>query len=116
MSKKQEAWEWFSIFIRKRDGEYVKCVTCDNVRHWKAMDAGHYITGVHTSTKFDERNCHAQCKICNQHLDSNHDKYKEFMLKTYGKDVVQELHRKSHRIYKPNYEAIIEKYKGKQDG
>jgi len=111
MTKKQEAWKWFSIFIRKRDGEYVKCVTCENVRHWKNMDAGHYISGVHIGTRYDERNVHAQCKDCNQFKGGNLEEYKKFMLKTYGEDVLKELRRNSQLIYTPDYEAIIKKYK-----
>ena len=111
MTKKQEAWKWFSIFIRKRDGEYPTCVTCDNRRHWKNMDAGHWITSVHTSIKFDERNVHAQCRHCNGPLGGNLKVYSEFMEKTYGKEVMAELRRKSQVIVKPDYDAIIERYK-----
>jgi len=114
MTKKQEAWKLFSIFIRKRDGkgsEYPTCVTCDNRRHWKNMDAGHFISSVHTSIKFDERNVHAQCRNCNGPLGGNLKVYSEFMEKTYGKEVMAELRRKSHVIIKPDYDAIIERYK-----
>ncbi len=103
--KLKTAWNWFSKYIRKRDclafreqcnehtGEYVKCVTCNAIKPWKEMDAGHYFhagTSVPQS-QFDERNVHAQCAQCNTYLSGNMKAYADFMMESYGQDVIDEL-------------------------
>ena len=59
----------FSEYIRRRDAggrEYVRCVTCSTVKHWKEMDCGHFVSRNHLSIRFDDRNAHAQCPMCNR--------------------------------------------------
>lgn len=65
------------------------CVTCGTKRHWKDLDAGHYLPG--NSVKFVEINCHCQCVRCNQHLSGNLIKYAKFMLDEYGDKAVADL-------------------------
>lgn len=81
----------FSAFIRNRDGN--QCVTCG--KHFKHIEAGHWIPRGHESVRYDERNVHSQCRRCNQYLGGNPVKYRKFMLDNYGKEVVEELELKS---------------------
>ena len=77
----------FSDYIRQRDADengLVKCCTCDTVEHWKQMDAGHYYKRGNKSVRWDERNCHAQCIICNRLNNGEDNKYWTFMLDRYG--------------------------------
>ncbi len=80
--KRSNADHWFSLFIRIRDvflvrspeEAYCYCVTCQKLIHWKkrstddkqSAECGHFATRGHPSTRFDEKNCHAQCKKCNR--------------------------------------------------
>jgi hypothetical protein len=47
------------------DGEYVVCISCGKVDHWKNMDAGHFISRRFKATKFHLDNIHCQCRNCN---------------------------------------------------
>lgn len=83
-----------SEFIRRRDADWkgeVQCVTCGLVKHWKQLQAGHFIPGRRNSILFDERNIHAQCYGCNVMKQGNTVKYFRFMQRTYGDTVIEEL-------------------------
>ena len=79
----------FSIYIRRRDADengYVKCCTCPTVKHWKEMNNGHYIKRDQLSTRWDERNAHAQCVDCNRFHHGRMSAYDDFMYKKYGRE------------------------------
>jgi hypothetical protein len=64
----KEAQVEFNAFIRERD-KGLPCISCD--APWSAepntRDAGHYRSrGSASHLRFDEDNCHSQCKSCNQ--------------------------------------------------
>lgn len=91
---KKEAWIAFSGYIRRRTADwrgFVACVTCGVVKHWKEMQAGHFIPGRHNSILFDKRGCHVQCYRCNVPMKGNPRAYDAFMRKTYGVKVIKEL-------------------------
>jgi len=106
-SAKKKAWDWCSKYIRLRDAieyqknhpsvpfGYVKCCTCDRIIVYnKNCDAGHFISkgsGGLSGVYFDERNIHAQCKICNGFHQGRQAVYREFMLDKYGREVIDEL-------------------------
>lgn len=59
----------FSQFVRLRDADehgIVRCITCGKRKHWKEVDCGHYVSRAKQVLRYDERNCNAQCKGCNQ--------------------------------------------------
>jgi len=104
----------FSEYIRKRDSGI--CYTCGNVKEWKYQDAGHYISRSYGSTRFDERNVHAQCKSCNVFKGGNMDEYALKLVKQYGPKILKELNKKKWQI--KHFEVgelqdLIEKYKEK---
>lgn len=59
----------FSKYIRLRDampsGTF-KCISCGKIKSISQADCGHYWSRARMSTRFDERNCHAECKGCNR--------------------------------------------------
>ena len=90
---KKELWKWFSIFIRTRnvdDNGYDNCVTCGSWKHWREVDAGHYITRGDLATCFDERNVHFQCKRCNLRGGEQYLMAK-YLDKVYGEGTADEL-------------------------
>jgi len=109
----------FSIYIRLRDSDengYRKCITCENIRFWKNMDCGHYIKRQHQGTRFNEQNCHAQCKNCNWTLQGNDSVYKEKIIELYGQEK-HDLLKSSERTYfkrtKLELDLLAKEYQGK---
>lgn len=61
--------KWFSEWIRLRDSDehgIATCITSGRRAHWREMDCGHYLSRAKMSTRYDERNCHAQSKMANR--------------------------------------------------
>ena len=58
----------FSQYIRLSNADnngYCTCVTCNKTFHWKQIQAGHFMSRKHYSTRWDERNVKPQCVRCN---------------------------------------------------
>lgn len=99
---KINCWKLFSKYIRLKDADengYIKCVTCGNIQHYTKMHAGHYIHNK-KAIYFDERNVNPQDIRCNHFLNGNLAKYHEYMLKTYGQDVIDYLVREGNKVCK----------------
>lgn len=57
----------FSLYIRLRDTDengYFKCPTCGKIKAFKQADCSHYWSRRHTSTRWNEDNCCAECSHC----------------------------------------------------
>lgn len=64
----------FSQLIRLKGADengMVKCFTCEDVKHWKQMQCGHFVPRAQMPTRFSEKNCRPQCKICNEDKRGN---------------------------------------------
>jgi hypothetical protein len=115
----KDLWEVFSEYTRRRYAdEYgrVKCFTCSNVSEWKKMDAGHFISRRHTSTKFDELNVMPQCKGCNIFGQGKQFEFALNLDKIYGEGTAENLLMKSKILCKRDrydFEMLIEEYKNK---
>ena len=97
----------FSEYIRLRDADsngFIHCCTCGKIVYWKRSDCGHYNNRRHLYTRWDEQNCSAQCRNCNRFEEGNKDRFKEYLLKKYGQQVVdllavrRTIFRKYHRF------------------
>ena len=124
--RRSKAWVEFSRYIRLRDAikttqtkEWAVCCSCS--KQYPAFgvgcgQAGHFVPGRGNAILFDEDCVHFQCYNCNVRLKGNWPAYMEFMLKEYGREVVDELLRlnKTIRQYRePELEEIRDKYKQK---
>ena len=114
----KKLWKIFSEYIRRRNAscDYAACCSCGRVTLWKDMDAGHFISRVHAYLKYDERNVHAQCKGCNAFKQGNYAGYREFMIKTYGVKVVEQMELERNfpaRYTREGLQLKIEEYKEK---
>lgn len=113
---KKRAWAEFSIFIRTRGANEAgmnRCVTCEALKHWEELQAGHFIAGRLNANLFDERGCHAQCYPCNIGKHGNGVMYYRFMQRTYGEPVIEELIQQNDTTKKwlpGELESIREKY------
>lgn len=92
----KEAQIEFNKFVRTRDATQ-GCISCgsappDLAGLHAGRDAGHYrSTGAAAHLRFDERNCHAQCVKCNQHLSGNAVAYRAGLVDRIGLDAVEAL-------------------------
>lgn len=137
---KQKAWEHCSRYIRLRDAlDYckrmridtsqfnsikdlpVQCCTCERVKSWSRMDAGHFKgrgLGGGSGAYFDERNINSQCKRCNAFEGGRQLEYRQFILKKYGQQVIDQLEIKHRTVTKQSdlgLIALASFYKGAYD-
>lgn len=59
----------FSLYIRLRDvmpNGYVRCISCGKIKSFEDVDCGHFHSRRHMATRFNEDNCHAECKFDNR--------------------------------------------------
>jgi hypothetical protein len=104
-----------SKYIRQRnavDG-YVKCVTCGTRKHWTEVDAGHFCSRRHYSTRFNPMNIHEQCKKCNNFGAGENFLMGKYIDKTYGEGTADELITMSRQIKKftdQDLKDLIEHY------
>jgi len=94
----------FSKYIRISNADktgYCTCVTCGVVKHWKEIQAGHFMSRKHYSTRWDVANVKPQCIGCNMFKQGEQYKYSIFL----GKYVSEVLYLKSKETVKfTNYE------------
>jgi len=92
---KKKLWIVISEYIRRKyadsDG-LASCVTCSDRKHWKELQAGHFVpSGSSSYLRYVENNIHPQCYHCNINLWSNPIEYRFFMEREYGKDFVDKM-------------------------
>lgn len=102
------------LYIRTRD-EGMPCPCCGTMQavQW---DAAHYRpAGVNSATRFDERNIHRCCQVCNQHKSGNLTPYRMWMVRKYGEEFVQALdnNHEIRRYTRTELEEIEVHYKTK---
>ena len=94
----------FSEYIRQRTANangYVTCVTCGKTDYWKNMDAGHFISRKHLSTRWHDQNVQVQCKSCNVFRYGEQYKFSLWL----GSDKSKELYDLSKKTLKlDNYD------------
>ena len=117
---KKKLWEVFSLYTRLRYADWKDfdtCVTCGAYRHYKEMDAGHYIPKTAgLSIYFEEKNVHPQCDSCNRKRHGNLTNYALFLRKKYGEQILEELDWKRNHpvsITTLEYIRLIDLYKQK---
>lgn len=84
---KKKLWKIVSEYIRRRDSnsEWIwKCCSCDIKKHWKELQAWHYIPSWSSSYhRYEEKNIHIQCYGCNCWKGWNLIEYRPFMIEKY---------------------------------
>lgn len=109
----------FSQFIRLRDSKpygfsYCRCISCGRVKPFDEFDCGHFYSRTHMSTRFDEDNCHAECKHCNRFVADHLIGYQENLIRKIGQKKFDALRIKAHSTYKYSpweLELLIKHYK-----
>lgn len=93
----------FSEYVRRRHADAdgtVACVCCGNRKHWKKMQAGHFVTRTRMTTRWDLENCAPQCGKCNVLLRGNAVGYAHYLVNRYGQDIFARLRDKSALVVK----------------
>ena len=90
----------FSQYIRLSNSKNgnCTCVTCGKEGHWKndGMQAGHFMSRKHYSTRWDERNVKVQCTGCNVFKFGEQYKFSLYL----GGKLSEELLEESRKIRK----------------
>lgn len=101
-------------YIRARDdGMPCPCCGTAEAAQW---DASHYRpAGVNSALKYDERNIHRGCQVCNQHKSGNLTPFRIWMVHKFGEEFVQELdnNHEIRRYTRAELEEIEAHYKAK---
>lgn len=77
----------FSKYIRLRDAMpngMFRCISCGKIKPLEQADCGHFHSRRHMSTRFDEDNCHAECRACNRFSADHLIGYRENLIKKIG--------------------------------
>ena len=119
-SLKRELDKVFSEFIRLRDmreNNGSRCFTCGLIPlSWRQLQCGHYVSRVHLSTRWNERNCAAQCYACNVLRRGNPAEFTLALQAKYGPGIVQELvdlKRQSVKFSRSELQDLIEGYEAR---
>jgi 5-methylcytosine-specific restriction endonuclease McrA len=92
----------FSLYIRTRyamDG-MVRCVTCNTIKYTSEIDAGHFVSRRHYSTRWHPTNVQTQCKKCNNWGSGESYLFGKYLDKTHGVGTADELIKLSREITK----------------
>jgi len=97
----------FNKYIRLRDKDN-PCISCGSYSK-QQYDAGHYRSvGAHHELRFNENNCHKQCRKCNSYWGGNLIEYRKGLINKIGIEEVEFLERNDHPPLKLTVEEIKE--------
>lgn len=103
--QKIKTWDAFSRMVRIQYSDIhgqCQCVTCKVVKHYKKLQAGHFVDGRGNSILFDERGVYPQCYGCNISKSGNKVEYFRFMQKEQGDKTIDALRSLKHTVKKFN--------------
>lgn len=107
----------FAMYIRLRDatkdGSF-RCISCGRLLPFKQSDCGHYINRQHMATRFNEKNCNAQCRNCNRFDEGNIQGYRRGLIAKYGEPTVallEAMKYETNKISEFEYATMIVYYK-----
>jgi hypothetical protein len=107
----------FSKYIRLRDAMpsgLFRCISCGKIKPIGQADCGHFHSRTHMSTRFDEDNCHAECRYCNRFSADHLIGYRENLIKKIGGQRFLLLEVKAHETRKWSHfelEQLVKYYK-----
>ncbi|WP_418458870.1 recombination protein NinG [Bacteroides sp.] len=107
----------FAMFIRLRDAMpngMFRCISCGRLLPFDQSDCGHYINRQHMATRFNEKNCNAQCRKCNRFDEGNIQGYRRGLIAKYGEPTVLMLEAMKNQINKISdfeYRTMIDYYR-----
>ncbi|TVO37366.1 recombination protein NinG [Vibrio algivorus] len=113
----EKAQAQFNRFIRLRDAGK-PCISCERYIELSQLDAGHYRSiGAAPELRFNEDNCHGQCRECNGFKSANKTEYRGSLIDKIGLKRVEEIeqhHPPANWSIEDIYQ-IEKEYKAKSD-
>lgn len=109
----------FSQYIRLRDrvsGDYVSCITCGKLYHWKEVDAGHFVPRDRMSVRFNEKNVNGQCRHCNRFRSGEQYAHGKAIDRKHGEGIAEWLEFEGRKVRKYSsweLEQLIKHYREK---
>lgn len=91
-----------------------RCYTCLRWESTKLMDASHFISVRHQSTRFDLNNLRSCCQDCNRLNYGNLKRFRQHLVQEIGENAVEELEMRSKEVKQWAKEELLEiiaKYK-----
>lgn len=123
--EKAKAWKEFSLYIRYRDClattgtlEYGRCISCQEIKPIKSLQAGHLVPGRHDAYLFDEDGVNAQCARCNGPLKGNTTRYRFYLVEKIGEHRVKKAELRGFSVCKYSsydYFLLKEEYRQKKN-
>lgn len=93
-----------------------KCISCGNIKPIEYADAGHYFSRRHLSTRFNEKNVHAECSYCNRFNAEHLEFYRVNLIKKIGEqefNMLKIASQSQSKISDFELEILIKYYKNK---
>lgn len=113
----------FSEYIRKRDAlkttwslEKCVCITCWELKDYSQFDCWHFISRSSRSTRWEEKNCNAQCKVCNNWWSGRQYEHGKAIDRKYWEwtaDLLVRLGNEPQKVTREFLQEIIRKYTDK---
>lgn len=108
----------FSQYIRLRyaKNEIAECYTCGKKDNYKKLQAGHFASRRHYSTRWNEYNVQVQCYSCNIGLQGLQFEFGKRLNLQYGNNFAEDILIESKKVVKftdLDLKDMIEQYKGK---
>ena len=105
----------FSKYIRTKylRDNFVECVTCNRRYPINKIQAGHFMSRKHYSTRWDEENVFPQCYGCNVMQQGQQYLFSKFIDNKYGEgysDVLLYKSRKTVKFSDTDIQEMIEDY------
>lgn len=107
----------FSEVIRLRDADnngIVTCITCGDKLHWTEAQCGHYVLRGNMSTRWNLKNSHGQCGLCNSTHDGMAEEHAQAIDRKYGPgtaDQLEKLGRTEVHFSEPELESMCQELK-----
>jgi len=104
----------FSQYIRQRYAVngVAECVTCGKQDEWRKLQAGHFMSRRHYSTRWNEDNVQVQCYACNVMRSGEQYLYSKYLGETMSITLLNES-RKTVKFADVDLLEKIEYYKSK---
>ena len=107
--------KYFSLYVRLSNADQYgmcTCFTCGAKKHWKEIQAGHFMSRKHTATTWNLDNVKPQCVKCNMYSQGEQFKFAQNL----GMKKANQMQKLSQTTAKFTYSEIvwyIENYKEK---
>ena len=100
----------FSLYVRTKHSKngVCTCCTCGRKFEIKKIQAGHFQSRKHYSTRWDELNVHPQCPKCNVFSQGEQYEYAKFLDRTYGDGTAESLVEKARDLVKFSQFELVE--------